>query len=130
MHEGKRRAYWALLTLACVAALFVVHAADKRVEAWFVCSATYSAPVLPTLPPDHDAPRMQSTRTKLDLNTADAWMLTAIPGVGSVLAERVIEYRAENGGFLDVRELLRVQGIGEKLFAVMCEYVEVSPSAP
>ena len=80
---------------------------------------------VPTLPPETPAPRMEKARNKVDLNTVDAWVLTAIPGVGETIAQRVIAYRQAHGSFVDVRELMRVDGIGEKLYGVMLEYVEV-----
>ena len=62
---------------------------------------------------------------KLDINDADAWMLTAIPGVGEALADRIIEYRDDLDGFVTMEELLRVSGVGEKLYATLCGYLEV-----
>lgn len=51
--------------------------------------------------------------TGIDLNTASASQLEALPGVGPVLAERIAAYRTERGPFLTVEDLLDVPGIGE-----------------
>lgn len=48
----------------------------------------------------------------LDLNTATAQELEALDGIGPALAERIVQYREENGPFTAVEELLYVQGIG------------------
>ncbi len=48
----------------------------------------------------------------LDLNTATAQELEALDGIGPALAERIIQYREENGPFAAVEELLQVRGIG------------------
>ena len=47
-----------------------------------------------------------------DLNTADRQALIDLPGIGETLADRLLEYRAQNGPFTDWEELTRVQGIG------------------
>ncbi|MGE4634046.1 MAG: helix-hairpin-helix domain-containing protein [Arenicellales bacterium] len=52
----------------------------------------------------------------VDINTADAQNLSAnITGVGPVLAEAIVAYRAANGPFLSAKDLLAVHGIGEKI---------------
>lgn len=79
--------------------------------------------VLPTSIPT-SVPHQQ-TRSRLNLNQADAWMLEAVPGIGAGLAERIIQYRDLQGGFVAVEELLRVQGIGEKTYEAMLGYVMV-----
>ena len=48
----------------------------------------------------------------VNLNTADAEELDALPGIGPVLAERIIQYREENGPFTSVEQLDEVKGIG------------------
>jgi competence protein ComEA len=53
--------------------------------------------------------------TPVSLNTADAAGLDALPGVGPVLAQRIIDWRAEHGRFTSVDELGEVSGIGDKL---------------
>lgn len=49
------------------------------------------------------------------LNTADAAALDTLPGVGEVIAQRIIDMRDELGGFRLAEELLLVRGIGEKV---------------
>lgn len=53
----------------------------------------------------------------LDLNTANAAELDALPGIGPALTSRILAYRDQVGGFLEVDELLEVKGIGESLLA-------------
>lgn len=52
----------------------------------------------------------------LDLNLATAAELEALPGVGPVIAERIVAYRERSGGFAEAGELRQVSGIGEKTF--------------
>ena len=49
----------------------------------------------------------------LDLNTATAADLDALPGIGPVLAQRIVDWRTENGRFASVDQLREVTGIGE-----------------
>lgn len=54
---------------------------------------------------------------QVNLNTADLAELDSLPGVGPVLAQRILDWRAEHGRFSSVDELGEVSGIGEKLLA-------------
>lgn len=51
----------------------------------------------------------------VELNTASFAELLRLPGIGPVLAERIIAYREQNGPFRSLEELLHVRGIGPKL---------------
>lgn len=55
--------------------------------------------------------------TLLNLNDAAAVDLTTLPGVGKVIAERIVVYRNENGPFKSVDDLVLIKGIGKKVFA-------------
>ncbi len=55
----------------------------------------------------------------IDVNTADAPTLEGLPGVGPVLAARIVSYREANGRFDTIEDLLDVPGIGEAKLAGM-----------
>jgi competence protein ComEA len=57
------------------------------------------------------------------LNTADLATLDTLPGVGPVLAQRILDWRAAHGRFTSVDELGEVSGIGEKLLAQLSPLV-------
>lgn len=61
----------------------------------------------------------------IDLNTADAGALETLPRVGPALAQRILEWRAANGRFATVDQLLDVPGIGAKILDGMRERVRV-----
>ncbi len=58
----------------------------------------------------------EQTAQKIDINRADVWLLEALPGIGETLAQRIIDYRTQNGPFRNTRELLEVEGIGSATF--------------
>ena len=62
---------------------------------------------------------------KIDLNTATAEELQQLDHVGETLADRIIRYREENGGFASVEELQNVNGIGETVFQQIKNRIEV-----
>jgi competence protein ComEA len=61
----------------------------------------------------------------IDLNTADASALDSLPGVGPVLAQRILDWRAQHGRFTSVDELGEVSGIGDKILAQISPKVTV-----
>lgn len=63
--------------------------------------------------------------SRISLNTATAEQLEELPDVGPVLAQRIVDYRTEHGGFRSVEELLDVSGIGDKTFAGLKDKVTV-----
>jgi len=89
-----------------------------------------SAPALASVAPSR-TPRgtpqaaAATTQFPINLNTATAEQLEAIPGIGPVLAQRIIEYRQTHGRFQSVDELLEVRGIGPKRLENMRPYVVV-----
>ena len=61
----------------------------------------------------------------LDLNTATADQLTTLPGIGPVLAQRIIAYRQSNGPFESIGQLSNVEGIGDKTLENLLPYITI-----
>lgn len=61
----------------------------------------------------------------LDLNTATVADLDGLPGVGPVLAQRIVDWRTAHGAFRDVSQLREVDGIGERKYAEISARVRV-----
>jgi competence protein ComEA len=59
----------------------------------------------------------------VNINTATAEQLDTLPGVGPVTAQKILDWRAANGAFSSVDELLEVDGIGEKTLAELAPHV-------
>lgn len=62
---------------------------------------------------------IQGAEEGVDLNAATARELESLPGVGPVLAERIVAFRTDRGPFLTVEDLLDVPGIGESKLSQM-----------
>lgn len=63
--------------------------------------------------------------TKININTAGTAELDKLPGIGPALAERIIQYRTENGPFVQPEDLMNVSGIGPKTYEKMSSMVTV-----
>lgn len=80
-------------------------------------SATYA-----TLP-SYVTTNEPNSANKLNINTATAKELERLPGIGEALAERIVTYRAEHGPFKSVRDLQKVDGIGEGKLGEIIEII-------
>ena len=61
----------------------------------------------------------------VDVNTASATELEELPGIGEVIAQRIVDYRTQNGPFTSVDDLLDVSGIGDAILAEIHDLVTV-----
>src|SRR5262249_27727410 len=64
---------------------------------------------------------------KIDLNSATWVEWSQLPGIGVVLAHRIVEEREHNGPFRDLTDLHRVKGLGPKRIEAIRLYVRVEP---
>jgi len=65
---------------------------------------------------------------EISLNAASPAQLTEVPGIGPVLARRIVEYREQKGGFRTLEELKEIRGIGDNTFQKICPYLELGSS--
>ena len=62
----------------------------------------------------------------VNLNTASATELEALPGIGAKTAARIVEYRQKNGPFKKIEELMNIRGVGEKNFLKLKPQITVA----
>ena len=71
------------------------------------------------------APPLEETEIQfpIDINRADLYTLTALPGIGETLARRIIQYREIHGPFPQAEELLNVEGLGPGKLEPILDYI-------
>jgi competence protein ComEA len=74
------------------------------------------------------AAKPTSTAAVVNINSATASDLEALPGIGAKTAGRIVEYRQKNGPFKKVEDLMNVRGIGEKNFLKLKAQITVGPA--
>lgn len=84
-----------------------------------------SEPVKQTEPKKSSDSSEKKVTFPVNINTASKKELDALPGIGEVLAQRIIDYRSANGPFSTVDELTKVKGIGAKTLEKLKPYATV-----
>ncbi len=94
-------------------------------------AATTAAAVVSVIPPAGavESYRLSSRPQPVDLNRATAADFDQLPGVGPVLAKRMVEYRKSVGRFHAVEDLRAVKGIGKKKFERLKPFVTVATAS-
>jgi competence protein ComEA len=59
----------------------------------------------------------------VNINTADSEQLSLLPRVGPTVAQRIVDFRQENGRFQTLEDLMLVRGIGEKTFELIKPHI-------
>lgn len=62
---------------------------------------------------------------KININTAEAWLLEALPDIGPSRADDIITYRETNGPFKSIDDLMKIKGIGQSTFNKLKDKVTV-----
>ncbi len=78
----------------------------------------FSSPGETTIP-------LQTESQLININTATLAELDSLPGVGPVIAQRILDYREEHGPFTNLSQLTLVEGIGEKRLADIIDLITI-----
>lgn len=68
---------------------------------------------------------MMAADEKVNINSAGADELSLLPRVGSVVAQRIVDFRDQNGRFSEPEQLMLVEGIGEKTFELIEPWISL-----
>lgn len=114
---GRRLLYAALLTASALLMLLMVTLSTQSITPIGYSSAAPAVQVTP-LPAmsEHWLP-----------NCGDARSLDEMPGIGTVIAQRIIENREADGAFFFPEDLMEVKGIGEKTLNAIMEWLDAHP---
>jgi competence protein ComEA len=66
---------------------------------------------------------------KVNINTASLEELQKLPRIGPQIAQRILDFRKENGNFKKIEDVLKVRGIGEKVYDQLKDLITVGAEA-
>lgn len=75
--------------------------------------------------PGHAQNQPRAGTGKININTASAAELQNLPRIGPKVAQRIVDYRTQNGPFKKIEDIMKVRGIGEKVFDQIKDLITV-----
>lgn len=119
-----------LVFLLLTGAIFVLRSRSGGAE-YVVRNETMRAAEEETPPASvlEEEPPVPSAENPLNINMADAAALDTLPGIGPVLAGRIVEYRSTHGAFSKKEDLMLVEGVGEGIYGDLRDVITVEEAA-
>jgi competence protein ComEA len=68
----------------------------------------------------------QAQEKAVNINTASVEQLSLLPRIGSVVAQRIVDFREKNGRFKILEDLMLVQGVGERTFELIRPHITLT----
>jgi len=94
-------------------------------EQIYVPTLGEATPIPPTVSSGKSAPTATRALSKININTATLAELDTLPGIGPAIAQRIIDYRTQNGDFKTIEDIKKVRGIGDALFNQIKDLITV-----
>ena len=114
MRKLEKRYYILIFVIALAAGVFLKGIEDEKFT--IVHNSTAYAPEV-------DIVYAESADKKININEADIYELDELYGIGESFAKRIVEYRTKYGKFEVIQDIMKVNGIGEKTFNEIKDYI-------
>ena len=121
-----------LVFLVCTGVMFMLRTAGGEQATYAIRTEGAQSVSEETTAPEEEAPPAPEPPTPehpLNINAATAAELDLLPGIGETLAGRIVAYREENGAFAEPEDIMKVEGIGEGIYADIQELITVEEAA-
>ena len=117
-----KKAQWALLavTAGFICVLLGIYIGRNTAGSFLQFPEVSQSPQV-----DTTEPSATTERGKLDINKATAQELMMLPGIGEVIAQRIVAYRETNGPFQALEDLLNVEDIGPTRLERIYDYITI-----
>ena len=108
------------IVIICAIVGIDVQRREKQYKSFFIERNEANAVEAPVI---ENEPSEIEEELMININTANVFELQLLEGIGEKTAERIIEYRNENGNFEVIEDLMRIDGIGKKKFDAVKENI-------